>query len=134
MAAATKNKPALWKRIVAQVKSENTAGTGSGRWSARKAQLAVARYKKAGGGYKGRKSGKNSLSKWTRQKWRTSDGSPSRSRGKATKRYLPDKAWKSMSASEKRSANRSKAAGDRKGKAVVSLPKKLKKKVARHRK
>ena len=133
MSTAKKTKPGLWKRIVASVKSGSSGGP-SGVWSARKAQLATQRYKKAGGSYRGKKSSSNSLSKWSRQKWRTSDGSPSRSKGKATKRYLPDKAWKSMSASEKRSANRSKAAGDRKGKAVVSLPKKLKKKVAKYRK
>jgi hypothetical protein len=133
MSTAKKTKPGLWSRIVSSVKAGSSGGP-AGKWSARKAQLATQRYKKAGGGYRGKKSSSNSLSKWTKQKWRTSDGSPSRQKGKATKRYLPDKAWKSMSASEKRSANRSKSAGDQKGKSVVSLPKKLKKKVAKYRK
>ena len=61
MASATKTKPALWKRIVSSVKA-GTKGGRKGQWSARKAQLATARYKKAGGGYKGTKSSKNSLS------------------------------------------------------------------------
>ena len=47
MASATKTKPALWKRIVSSVKS-GTKGGRKGQWSARKAQLATARYKKAG--------------------------------------------------------------------------------------
>ena len=48
---ATKTKPALWKRIVSSVKSGSKGGR-RGQWSARKAQIATARYKKAGGGYK----------------------------------------------------------------------------------
>ena len=67
MASATKTKPALWKRIVSSVKS-GTKGGRKGQWSARKAQLATARYKKAGGGYKGAKSSSNSLTKWGKQK------------------------------------------------------------------
>jgi len=71
-----------------------------------------------------------SLKKWTAQKWRTSDGKPS----KGKKRYLPDAAWKSLSASEKAATNRAKAEGNRKGKQFVSQPDKIKKKVARYRK
>ena len=51
MASATKTKPKLWKRIVASVKSGSKGGR-PGQWSARKAQIATARYKKAGGGYR----------------------------------------------------------------------------------
>ena len=47
MASATKTKPKLWKRIVASVKSGSKGGR-PGQWSARKAQIATARYKKAG--------------------------------------------------------------------------------------
>jgi len=71
-----------------------------------------------------------SLKKWTAQKWRTSDGKPS----KGKKRYLPDAAWKSLSASEKAATNRAKAEGNRKGKQFVSQPDKIKKKVAKYRK
>ncbi len=46
---ATKSNPALWHRIVERVKKENIGGTKSGQWSARKAQIAVKRYKDAGG-------------------------------------------------------------------------------------
>lgn len=71
-----------------------------------------------------------SLKNWTKQKWRTSDGS--KSEGK--KRYLPDAAWKALSPGEKAATNRKKAEGNRKGKQFVSQPKKIAKKVAKYRK
>ena len=51
-AAGNYTKPSLRKRIVSQVKSAATQGTGAGQWSARKAQLVAKKYKAAGGGYK----------------------------------------------------------------------------------
>lgn len=51
-AAGNYTKPELRKRIVSQVKSEATQGTGAGQWSARKAQLVAKKYKAAGGGYR----------------------------------------------------------------------------------
>jgi hypothetical protein len=71
-----------------------------------------------------------SLKKWTSQKWRTSDGKPS----KGKKRYLPDAAWKSLSPAEKAATNRAKAKGNKEGKQFVSQPDKIKKKVAKYRK
>jgi hypothetical protein len=76
------------------------------------------------------KDSQKSLKKWTAQKWRTSDGSPSKGR----KRYLPDAAWKSLSSSEKAATNRAKAKGNRSGKQFVAQPKKIAKKTARYRK
>lgn len=129
MSSAKKSNPAKWKRIVAAVKA-GTKGGRAGQWSARKAQIATARYKKSGGGYKGAKKASNSLSKWSKQKWRTSDGSKS----KGKKRYLPDAAWKALSPAEKRATNRAKAAGNRKGKQFVKQPKSIAKKVRKYRK
>lgn len=129
MSTAKKSNPAKWKRIVAAVKA-GTKGGRAGQWSARKAQIAVARYKKSGGGYKGAKKKSNSLSKWSKQKWRTSDGKPSRGK----KRYLPDAAWRALSPAERRATNRAKAAGNRKGKQFVKQPKSIAKKVRRYRK
>jgi hypothetical protein len=129
MSSAKKSNPAKWKRIVAAVKA-GTKGGRAGQWSARKAQIATARYKKSGGGYKGAKKKSNSLSKWSKQKWRTSDGK--KSGGK--KRYLPDAAWKALSPAEKRATNRAKAAGNKKGKQFVKQPKSIAKKVRRYRK
>lgn len=70
-----------------------------------------------------------SLKKWTQQKWRTSDGKPS----KGKKRYLPDSAWNSLSPGEKAATNRAKAKGNKEGKQFVPQPKKIASKTARHR-
>ena len=71
-----------------------------------------------------------SLKKWGRQKWRTSDGKPS----KGKKRYLPDAAWKALSKSEKAATNRAKAEVNRKGNQFVKQPKKIAKKNRAYRK
>ena len=97
MTTATKSKPKLWKRIVARIKSQASHGTRAGQWSGRKAQAAVKAYKKAGGSYSGGKKSSNSLSKWSKQKWRTKSGKKS---SKTGERYLPAKAIKSLSARE----------------------------------
>ena len=128
MSVAKKTNPAKWKAVVAKVKA-SAKGGDPGEWSARKSQLAVQEYKKSGGGYVGPKSSDNSLSKWTDQKWTTSDGSPSEGK----KRYLPEKAWSSLSSSEKAATNRAKAAGNAKGKQFVAQPKTVAKKVAKFR-
>lgn len=128
MSTAKKTNPSKWKAVVAKVKASSKGGD-PGEWSARKAQLAVQEYKKSGGGYVGPKSSDNSLSKWTDQKWTTSDGSPSQGK----KRYLPEKAWSSLSASEKAATNRAKAAGNAQGKQFVAQPKTIAKKVAKFR-
>lgn len=75
------------------------------------------------------KAPQKSLKDWTDQKWRTSDGKPS----KGKKRYLPDAAWNALSAGEKAATNRAKAAGNAKGKQFVAQPKKVAQKVARYR-
>jgi len=49
---AKRKNPEKWKRIVAAVKAGSKGGD-PGEWSARKAQLAVQRYKGSGGGYVG---------------------------------------------------------------------------------
>jgi hypothetical protein len=50
-AAGNYTKPSMRKRIFNSVKAGSKGGK-PGQWSARKAQLMAARYKKAGGGYK----------------------------------------------------------------------------------
>ncbi len=125
MATAKKTKPALWARAKAQAKAKM-----GGKHSARAMQLAVKIYKKAGGGYSGAKSKSNKLSKWSKQKWRTSSGK--KSEGK--RRYLPDKAWKALTAKERKSTNQAKARGNKKGKQFVKQPKKIAAKVKRFRK
>ncbi len=128
MSTAKKTDPSKWKAIVARVKS-GTKGGDPGEWSARKAQLATQQYKKSGGGYVGPKSSDNSLSKWTDQKWKTSDGSPSEGK----KRYLPEKAWGALSAGEKAATNKAKAAGNKAGKQLVAQPKNIARKTSGYR-
>lgn len=128
MATATKKNPALWKRIVSQVKSGSKGGD-PGEWSARKAQLAVSLYKKAGGSYGGAKRS-TSLSKWTQQNWRTKSGKPSSETGE---RYLPEKAIKSLSSAEYAATSRAKREGTAKGKQFVAQPKSIAKKVKKFR-
>lgn len=125
MSVAKKTKPALWEKAKAEAKARM-----GGKHSARAMQLAVSIYKKKGGGYKGAKSSSNKLAKWTKEKWTTSSGKPSEGK----RRYLPKKAWSALSASEKRSTNAAKAAGNKKGKQFVAQPKSIAKKVKRFRK
>ena len=129
MTTAKKTNPSKWKSIVSRVKAGSKGGD-PGEWSARKAQLATQQYKKSGGGYVGPKSSDNSLKKWSDQKWKTSDGTPS----KGKKRYLPEKAWSSLSAGEKAATNKAKAKGNTQGKQFVSQPKTIASKVAKFRK
>ena len=75
------------------------------------------------------KPSQRSLKDWTAQKWRTSDGKPS----KGKKRYLPAAAWSALSPAEKAATNRAKAKGNRAGKQFVRQPKSIAKKTARYR-
>lgn len=75
------------------------------------------------------KNPQQSLREWTAQKWRTSDGKPS----KGKKRYLPDAAWKALSPAEKVATNKAKAKGNAKGKQFVAQPKKIAAKTAKYR-
>jgi hypothetical protein len=76
------------------------------------------------------KKSQASLKKWGKQKWRTSDGKPS----KGLKRYLPDAAWKALTPAERAATNRAKRKGGKKGKQFVKQPKGIAKKTARYRK
>jgi hypothetical protein len=71
-----------------------------------------------------------SLKDWTDQKWKTSDGKPS----KGKKRYLPEKAWAALTPAEKKATNAAKAKGNKKGEQFVAQPKKVAKKTANYRK
>jgi len=128
--ATKRTKESMWKRIVASVKAGSKGGN-AGQWSARKAQLATARYKKAGGGYKGKKSSDNKLSKWSKQKWdyvsKGDEKKPKKKRG----RYLPESVRKSLTKSEKASTNRKKKAASAKGKQRAKYSKKVAGKVRR---
>jgi hypothetical protein len=128
MSVAKKKNPELWNRIVSSVKA-GTKGGDAGQWSARKAQLAVSKYKEAGGKYEGKKSSSNSLSKWTKQEWTTKSGKPSKETGE---RYLPKKAIESLTPQEYAATTKAKRQGGGTGN-VVWQPKSIAKKTAKYR-
>ena len=125
VAVATKRDPKKWAAAKARAKAKM-----GGKHSARAMQLAVKYYKGAGGTYKGTKKKTNKLSKWSKQKWRTKSGKPSKKTGE---RYLPEKAIKSLSSKEYAATTRAKRAGTRKGKQFVRQPKKIARKTRRYR-
>ena len=131
MSSAKKKNPSLWKRIVARIKAQASHGTAAGQWSGRKAPAAVKAYKKAGGGYSGPKKKSNSLSKWSKQKWRTKSGKKSSETGE---RYLPEKAIKKLSSKEYARTTAKKRKDKAMGKQFSKQPKSIARKVRRFRK
>lgn len=111
------DKPALRERIKKRIMA-GTKGGKSGQWSARKSQLLVKEYEKAGGGYKspkGRTSKQRSLKRWTKQEWQEA--------GKNGV-YLPKRAISALKSTAKgraklRAANQKKRAATKKGKQVA---------------
>ena len=111
-------KPSLRNRIKNQVMA-GTQGGKAGQWSARKAQIVAQRYEKAGGGYTGSKTtAQKNLSKWTKEKWTTSDGKPA-IRETGTTRYLPEKTWNQLTPKQKQATNSKKLQASKKGKQFV---------------
>ena len=128
-------KPALRKRIVAQVKA-GTKGGAAGKWSGRKAQIANKKYKEFGGDFEGEKTkAQKSLSKWSKEDWGTKSGKPSTQGKKATgERYLPKKARKALSDEEYAATSRKKRKDTKQGKRVSKQPPKVAAKTAKYRK
>ena len=77
------------------------------------------------------KKSQRSLRAWTKQMWRTKSGKPSSETGE---RYLPEKAIKSLSASEYAATTKAKREGTKKGKQFVMQPKSVAWKVRQYRK
>ncbi|HYO66613.1 MAG TPA: hypothetical protein VEU33_11060 [Archangium sp.] len=118
--ASRYTRPALRERLKEKLKAGDKGGQ-AGQWSARKSQLLAQEYKKAGGGYRGAKGGKQkSLESWTKEEWQTKEGSTRARRGRTTARYLPKKAWARMSESEKRATDTKKRTASRRGKQFVA--------------
>ncbi len=115
---AEKTDPKLWEKV----KDEVTAGAkggNKGQWSARKAQMAVAEYKKRGGSYKGAKDDDNSLHQWTEEEWGTKSGEDS---GKTGERYLPKKAREALSDEDYARTTAKKRADTKKGRRFSAQP------------
>ena len=81
-----------------------------------------------------KKPSQTSLDKWTKQKWGYSSKSEKKKPKSKRGRYLPEAAWKALSAGEKRATNAAKRKGSKSGKQFVKQPKKIAKKVRKYRK
>ena len=128
--SAKRSNESLWQRIKSQVQAEETGGTRPGQWSARKALIAVKRYKDAGGRYVGPKQKSNSLRRWVKQDWTTKSGKPSHLTGE---RYLPRRAFRSLSRRELASVNRSKRRASREGRQYSRMSRRIASKVRKYR-
>ena len=126
---AEKTDPELWEKIKQRVTAGDKGGD-PGEWSARKAQLAVAEYKKAGGSYRGNKDPHNHLVEWTREDWGTKSGKES---GETGERYLPKAAREALSDEEYKRTTAKKRADRRRGKQFSAQPADVAKKVTRAR-
>jgi hypothetical protein len=127
---AQKSDPKLWDEVKQEVTKSDKGGK-PGQWSARKAQMATAAYKKEGGGYKGKKQDDNHLKQWTDEEWGTKSG---RESGKTGERYLPKKARETLSDKEYADSTAKKRADTRKGKQFSKQPKAAAEKSAAARK
>jgi hypothetical protein len=122
--------PRLWENIKNKVMQMDTAGTRSGQWSGRKAQMSVRLYKEQGGGYIGRKDPHNSLTEWSAQQWTTKSGLPSHISGE---RYLPKKAIENLSSAEYKQTSKAKMNAMEHGEQFSKQPKKIAEKVKKYR-
>jgi hypothetical protein len=118
-ATAERSDPKLWEQVKKRVTAGDKGGH-KGEWSARKAQLAVSEYKKAGGGYKGGKDADNHLHQWTEEDWGTKSGKESLQTGE---RYLPKQARDALSDKEYQRTTARKRADLKKGKQHSAQPK-----------
>lgn len=117
-AAQRYDKPRLREQLKQEI-TQGDKGAAPGQWSARKAQMLAAAYKKHGGGYTAPKQKtQKHLDQWTEEKWSTADGQKARA-SKTTKRYLPKEAWEALSPAEKRKTNVKKESGSKAGKQYV---------------
>ena len=124
-------------RLKKKIMKQNTHGTKSGQWSARKSQKLNKEYeaameKKGKKAYKSSKrtSAQKDLKKWGDQKWRTKSGKKSSVTGE---RYLPDKAIKALTDKEYKKTTAAKRKAKKEGKQFSKQPKEIAKKVAKYR-
>ena len=116
----TYTNPALRERLKARILAGDKGGA-PGQWSARKAQLLAAQYKRAGGGYRGARSfSQRSLVRWTQEGWRTRSGRPSTQGPGATgERYLPAAAIAMLTPAQYAATSRKKRQGRAMGRQFV---------------
>ena len=105
--------PDLRHRLKDEIQAGDRGGK-KGQWSARKAQLLVQEYEKAGGGYTTdeRDDRAKHLQQWGAQDWHTQSGHADARASDGTSRYLPDVAWKLLSKAEREATDGKKKDGD----------------------
>ena len=111
---STYTDPELRARLKDEIQAGDRGGK-PGQWSARKAQLLVREYEKAGGGYTDaghRSDRQRHLKQWQQQDWHTAGGDADARGDDGTARYLPDVAWKLLSAQEREDTERPKQDAD----------------------
>ena len=110
----TYTEPELRERLKEQIK-EGDKGGKPGQWSARKSQLLVREYEKAGGGYvdEGHLTEQQQhLKQWGEQDWHTASGDADARDADGTSRYLPDVAWQLLTPAERRATDTRKKGAD----------------------
>ena len=111
---STYTDPELRERLKEQIRAGDRGGR-PGQWSARKSQLLVREYEKAGGGYVDEghlNESQQHLRQWSGQDWHTASGDDRAREGDGTARYLPDVAWQLLSPQERAATDRRKRAAD----------------------
>lgn len=105
--------PDLRRRLKDEIQAGDRGGK-QGQWSARKAQLLVQEYEKAGGGYTTdeRDDRAKHLRAWGEQEWHTAGGGAGARGEDGTSRYLPDVAWKLLTRAEREATDSKKQEGD----------------------
>tara|TARA_B100001115_G_C15724039_1_gene352249 strand:- start:169 stop:534 length:366 start_codon:yes stop_codon:yes gene_type:complete len=108
---------------------ESSRGGPAGEWSGRKAQRTVQRYiqemkRRGQAPYIGKKSKKNSLAKWTKQKWGYVNPNDKHKKRSARGRYFPESVIKLLSTKERYATNRRKREATRRGKSKSTYTKK----------
>lgn len=127
--SAERTDPALWDEVKAEV-TAGTKGGKAGQWSARKAQLAVAEYKKRGGGYEesGLAQDETDLHQWTQADWGTASGKES---GISGERYLPRDIRMLLTKDDYARTSEKKRKDGAKGRQFSAQPKDVRDKIAR---
>jgi hypothetical protein len=118
-----RSSPRIWERA-----KKDAVSRMGGKHSARAMQLAAKLYKDRGGKYTGGKTAaQKSMTKWTKQKWRTKSGKPSVLGPNATgERYLPTKAINAMPKSRYAASTAKKRKDTKAGKQYSAQPKRRK--------
>jgi len=106
--------PELRERLKEEIKASDRGGR-RGQWSARKSQLLVQEYEKAGGDYKHkgeRTESQKHLEEWSEQDWHAKGGEADARGPSGTSRYLPDAAWKLLTPKEREATDERKRSSD----------------------